>query len=214
MKNARYIRQSTSQQSNMRQLAIAHPDEKLFIDIVSGSVPFNERPQGMKLIEAVEAGVREDEYGDLPLDKPLDRRAVQRTPQSLQQKDTEVKGQAYIEALRLVKEDNGRAFTALLGTPIGIEVADLYKANEAKGDQNNEELLSYLAKEFPSSADQKKAAQVIFGLDITKIESEYMGKDEESPLKPLYSQARLDIGSTVEAPDVPEEPVDTAPIGD
>lgn len=165
-------------------------------------------------IEAVEAGVREDEYGDLPLDKPLDRRAVQRTPQSLQQKDTEVKGQAYIEALRLVKEDNGRAFTALLGTPIGIEVADLYKANEAKGDQNNEELLSYLAKEFPSSADQKKAAQVIFGLDITKIESEYMGKDEESPLKPLYSQAGLDIGSTVEAPDVPEEPVDTAPIGD
>jgi len=57
MKNARYIRQSTSQQSNMRQLAIAHPDEILFIDIVSGSVPFNERPQGKKLIEAVEAGV-------------------------------------------------------------------------------------------------------------------------------------------------------------
>ena len=165
-------------------------------------------------IEAVEAGAREDEYGDLPLDKPLDRRAVQRTPQSLQQKDTEVKGQAYIEALRLVKEDNGKAFSALLGTPIGIEVADLYKANKAKGDQSNEQLLSYLAKEFPASADQKKAAQVIFGLDITDIESQYMGKDEESPLKPLYSQAGLDIGSTVEAPDVPEEPVDTAPIGE
>ena len=165
-------------------------------------------------IEAVEAGAREDAFGDLPLDKALDRRAVQRTPQSLQQKDTEVKGQAYIEALRLVKEDNGRAFTALLGTPIGIEVADLYKANKAKGDQSNEQLLSYLAKEFPASADQKKAAQVIFGLDITDIESEYMGKDEESPLKPLYSQAGLDIGSTVEAPDAPEEPVDTAPIGE
>jgi len=165
-------------------------------------------------IEAVEAGAREDAFGDLPLDKPLDRRAVQRTPQSLQQKDTEVKGQAYIEALRLVKEDNGKAFSALLGTPIGIEVADLYKANKAKGDQTNEQLLSYLAKEFPASADQKKAAQVIFGLDITDIESQYMGKGEESPLKPLYSQAGLDIGSTVEAPDVPEEPVDTAPIGD
>jgi len=166
-------------------------------------------------IEAVEAGAREDAFGDLPLDKPLDRRAVKRTPQSLKQKDTEVKGQAYIEALRLVKEDNGRAFTTLLGTPIGIEVADLYKANKAKGDQSNEQLLSYLAREFPSSADQKKAAQVIFGLDITEIESEYMGKREESPLKPLYSQAGLDIGSTVEAPDVvPEEPVDTAPIGE
>jgi DNA invertase Pin-like site-specific DNA recombinase len=56
MKKARYIRQSTAQQSNLRQLAKAHQDEKLFIDIVSGSVPFNERPQGKKLIEAVEAG--------------------------------------------------------------------------------------------------------------------------------------------------------------
>ena len=56
MKKARYIRQSTQTQKNYRQLAIAHPDEKLFIDIVSGSVPFNERPQGKALIEAVESG--------------------------------------------------------------------------------------------------------------------------------------------------------------
>lgn len=56
MKKTRYIRQSTSQQSNLRQLAKAHPDEILFIDIISGSVPFSERPQGKKLIEAVEAG--------------------------------------------------------------------------------------------------------------------------------------------------------------
>lgn len=56
MKKARYIRQSTQTQKNYRQLAIAHPDEKLFIDIVSGSVPFNERPQGKELIEAVESG--------------------------------------------------------------------------------------------------------------------------------------------------------------
>ena len=165
-------------------------------------------------IEAVEAGARKDAFGDLPLDRALDRRAVEKAPQSLKQKDTQAKGQAYIEALRLVKEDNGRAFTSLLGTPIGIEVADLYKANKAKGDQTNEQLLSYLAKEFPASADQKKAAQVIFGLDITDIESQYMGREDESPLKPLYSQAGLDIGSTVEAPDAPEEPVDTAPIGE
>jgi DNA invertase Pin-like site-specific DNA recombinase len=56
MSKARYIRQSSQTQKNYRQLAIAHPDEKLFIDIVSGSVPFNERPAGKKLIEAVEAG--------------------------------------------------------------------------------------------------------------------------------------------------------------
>ncbi|MCM0666393.1 recombinase family protein [Flavobacterium tyrosinilyticum] len=56
MKKARYIRQSTAQQSNLRQMAKAHPDEILFIDTISGSVPFNERPQGRRLMEAVEAG--------------------------------------------------------------------------------------------------------------------------------------------------------------
>lgn len=56
MKKARYIRQSTKNQTNLRQLAKAHPDEELFIDIISGSTPFAERPEGKKLIEAVEAG--------------------------------------------------------------------------------------------------------------------------------------------------------------
>ena len=56
MNKARYIRQSTSQQSNLRQLAKAHADEKLFVDIISGSVPFAERPQGKLLIDAVIAG--------------------------------------------------------------------------------------------------------------------------------------------------------------
>jgi DNA invertase Pin-like site-specific DNA recombinase len=56
MKKCRYIRQSTAQQSNLRQLAKAHPDEMLFIDIISGSIPFNERPAGKKMLEAVEAG--------------------------------------------------------------------------------------------------------------------------------------------------------------
>lgn len=55
-KKGRYIRQSTSQQSNLRQLAKANPDEKLFIDIISGSIPFGDRPAGKKLIEAIETG--------------------------------------------------------------------------------------------------------------------------------------------------------------
>lgn len=55
MKKARYIRQSTAQQSNLRQLAKSHPDEILFIDTISGSIPFVERPAGKKLTEAVEA---------------------------------------------------------------------------------------------------------------------------------------------------------------
>jgi DNA invertase Pin-like site-specific DNA recombinase len=54
MKKARYIRQSTAQQSNLRQLAKAHPDEILFIDTISGSIPFAERPAGKKLTESIE----------------------------------------------------------------------------------------------------------------------------------------------------------------
>lgn len=161
--------------------------------------------------EAVPRGrVGAEDYGDLPLDKPLDRRELRKmeeapSQKSLKQRDTEAKGQAYIEALRLVKQDDGKAFQTLLGTPLGIEVADLYRANKAKGDQTNEQLLSYLAREFPRSEDQQKAAQVVFGLDIAEIESEYMGKPEESPLRPLYQQAgiELDAGSTVEEPDDP-----------
>jgi DNA invertase Pin-like site-specific DNA recombinase len=56
MNKARYIRQSTKNQTNLRQLAKSHPEETLYIDIISGSVPFSERPEGKKLIEAVEAG--------------------------------------------------------------------------------------------------------------------------------------------------------------
>ena len=59
MNKARYIRQSTKNQTNLRQLAKSHPDETLYIDIISGSVPFAERPEGKKLIEAVE--VRTDD---------------------------------------------------------------------------------------------------------------------------------------------------------
>ncbi len=56
MKKARYIRQSTKGQSNLRQLHKAHPDETLFIDIISGSTSFSDRPEGKRLIQAVEAG--------------------------------------------------------------------------------------------------------------------------------------------------------------
>ena len=57
MKKARYIRQSTKNQSNLRQLYLAHPDEELFIDIISGSIPFAERPEGKRLIQSVDAGL-------------------------------------------------------------------------------------------------------------------------------------------------------------
>ena len=56
MNKARYIRQSTKNQTNLRQLAKAHPDEELFIDIISGSIPFANRPEGKRLIQSVEAG--------------------------------------------------------------------------------------------------------------------------------------------------------------
>lgn len=55
MKKGRYIRQSSKNQTNIRQLAKSHPDEILYIDVISGSVPFAERPEGKKLIDAVEA---------------------------------------------------------------------------------------------------------------------------------------------------------------
>ena len=53
---ARYIRVSTAGQSHERQLKKEHHNERLFIDVCSGSVPFNEREQGRILIKAIEAG--------------------------------------------------------------------------------------------------------------------------------------------------------------
>jgi len=57
MNKARYIRQSTKNQTNLRQLAKSHPDEELFIDIISGSIPFAERIEGQRLIKSIEAGL-------------------------------------------------------------------------------------------------------------------------------------------------------------
>lgn len=52
---ARYVRVSTGNQNTERQLKKNHPNEKLYIDIVSGAIPFKEREQGNKLIQDIEA---------------------------------------------------------------------------------------------------------------------------------------------------------------
>lgn len=49
----RYIRISTSSQNTARQEAQAHSEEILFIDRVSGSIPFSQRPQAKELLKAV-----------------------------------------------------------------------------------------------------------------------------------------------------------------
>jgi DNA invertase Pin-like site-specific DNA recombinase len=53
---ARYNRISTANQNIERQLAKQNPDEVLFNDVVSGSVPFAERTKGKELIAEIEAG--------------------------------------------------------------------------------------------------------------------------------------------------------------
>ena len=53
---ARYVRLSTANQKKERQLINEHPDERLFIDVCSGSVPFKEREEGSNLLEAIEKG--------------------------------------------------------------------------------------------------------------------------------------------------------------
>ena len=48
---ARYIRISTPDQKLERQLIKQHPDEKIYIDVISGSVPFVKRRGVQKLLE-------------------------------------------------------------------------------------------------------------------------------------------------------------------
>lgn len=52
----RYSRISMPNQNLERQLAKQNPDEVLFNDVVSGSVPFAERKKGKELIAQIEAG--------------------------------------------------------------------------------------------------------------------------------------------------------------
>jgi len=56
MQRARYIRTSTLNQNEARQLAKKHPDEVLYIDKVSGTIPFNKRDQARKLLEEINNG--------------------------------------------------------------------------------------------------------------------------------------------------------------
>lgn len=47
---ARYVRVSTGNQNIARQLEKSYPDEKIYVDIISGAVPFAKRPAGEKVI--------------------------------------------------------------------------------------------------------------------------------------------------------------------
>jgi hypothetical protein len=51
--NCRYIRVSSITQNDARQIAKKHNDELLFIDKVSGSIPFIKRENAKLLIEQV-----------------------------------------------------------------------------------------------------------------------------------------------------------------
>lgn len=50
---ARYVRVSTASQNLERQLIKKHPDETLYIDVVSGTIPFAKRDKGKELINEV-----------------------------------------------------------------------------------------------------------------------------------------------------------------
>jgi DNA invertase Pin-like site-specific DNA recombinase len=52
----RYIRTSTLHQNEARQIAKQHPDEKIFIDKISGAIPFSDRPQAKVLINEITSG--------------------------------------------------------------------------------------------------------------------------------------------------------------
>lgn len=53
---ARYNRISSPNQSLERQIARQNPDEVIFNDIISGSVAFEKRPKGQKIIEGIDNG--------------------------------------------------------------------------------------------------------------------------------------------------------------
>lgn len=54
---ARYIRVSTGNQRTERQLKKIHKDERLYIDVISGAIPFKERSEGQKMIDDIEKGL-------------------------------------------------------------------------------------------------------------------------------------------------------------
>lgn len=54
---ARYIRVSTINQKIERQMLKQHSEEKLYIDKISGSIPFVQRPQAKALLKDIRQGV-------------------------------------------------------------------------------------------------------------------------------------------------------------
>ena len=56
MRKARYIRVSTGNQKTARQEARQNKDEIIFTDIVSGSIPFEDREKGKDLMKAIQLG--------------------------------------------------------------------------------------------------------------------------------------------------------------
>ena len=56
MRKARYIRVSTGNQKTARQEARQSKDEILFTDIVSGSIPFEDREKVKDLMKAIQSG--------------------------------------------------------------------------------------------------------------------------------------------------------------
>lgn len=54
---ARYIRISSSTQNTIRQYQKQTPDELVYVDVISGAIPFNERPAAQELIKAIEDGI-------------------------------------------------------------------------------------------------------------------------------------------------------------
>lgn len=50
---ARYIRVSTLNQKIERQLEKQYPDEKIYIDKISGSIPFSQRPSAKELLNEI-----------------------------------------------------------------------------------------------------------------------------------------------------------------
>ncbi|MFV0304820.1 MAG: recombinase family protein [Moheibacter sp.] len=53
MNKARYVRVSTGGQKIERQLIKNNPNELLFVDVISGAKPFNEREKGIELINSI-----------------------------------------------------------------------------------------------------------------------------------------------------------------
>ena len=96
-----------------------------------------------------------------PLNIPPELPEQPDEPPTADGRDASFKINALESAAKLVDNDQ---LQNMIRTPVGSAVEQLYKANKAKGNQTNKELLSYIAKEFPRVEDQQTAATTLFGL--------------------------------------------------